>query len=169
MGAYRSKKLAILLVGLTILACFIPVFVTDLYTCAVCGKSRSLTQVFGFTIEASDSETPCSLWYDMNVESCRDHVWVRGTWRETKGLFSFPNIGSNISSRATGPLIRFGEGERLLIYQHSPDVRDARNVFLGLASWETDARRRRQQERLELELAEWVDSGFVGPLPQIGH
>lgn len=105
----------------------------------------------------------------MNVEPGHAHVWIRGTCRETKGIFGYPIFVSYYSSRASGPLVRFGTSERMMIYKQSQNAELARNIFLKLAHWETDLSKKPQQVRLELELAEWIDGGFVGPLPETDH
>lgn len=156
----RIKATAIALACLLTLLCIVPLIVNDFFSCAICGKSRSVARIFGVSIRASEFETDCSRWYRNHVESSHRHVWVQGTWRETIGVFGFPSIGTNFSSRASGPLVRFNSKTRLMIYQQSSSIDETRELFLKLAYWESDPIKRTEQSQLEQKLAEWVDNIF---------
>ena len=134
--------------------------------CAICQVNRHDVRFAGLVTTVSEEETDCSIWYRENIEPRHAHVWVRGTWSESYNAFGVRLYGSNISGRAGGPIVRFGSGEVMLMYQRCPDPERARSAFLRLSKWEADSTKGREEQLdIELKLARWADSGLVEPWP----
>jgi hypothetical protein len=146
---------------------FIPCTTKEFFSCAICQAKRSELRVLGMAIGTAPDvrDTECSIWYRENVEPQHEHVWVRGAYAESRSLCGIPFMSIS-SARAGGPIVRFGAGEAMIIYQHSPQPSAVRAAFLKLARWEQHGTQARaDQTEIERRLARWLEAGCPEPWP----
>lgn len=160
----RNKALALLV------ACVIIIVVAHLllsshavsrryYTCATCRTSRiDYTSELTSRTHSVLTQSLCSKWYQANIESHHNHLWVRSS---TVGLINYygQTIGVSDNDEMPGRVIwKLSPDQQLELYKHFDDPLRAKTLFTGLA--QPEALVDRNDFSVLNSLRQWADSGF---------
>lgn len=144
----------------------IPIAEKKHFTCAACGMGRHTITAFWLTVRDAQTDTACSDWYRKWIEPQHDHIWACGTYSGHYSAIGMHLGGSNILSRADGPIIFIPSRTRLMMYECCDDPILARDTFIRLARWEPiDSAAQKEQAEIQRALDEWMNSGLECPWP----
>lgn len=130
------------------------------HTCAVCRLERIdyMSKLTGTT--STYRESTCSKWYQGNIESSHNHVWVRAS---TIALLNFygQTIGIGDNESVPGRVIwRLDPDEQLELYRHFHDPIAARALFVSFT--DPDMLVNRRDFAVLGSLREWIDADYSG-------
>ncbi|QDT96446.1 hypothetical protein [Gimesia aquarii] len=167
---YRKWRRKILLVIAILFLLLFPVISETYFRCAICSMFHTKWRIMGLGLPlySWNRPTTSSDWYQANVETEHQHVWVQTSYMEGKTFYGLKTWMLQSSSLSTGPLVYLPLGHTVQkrIYQKSPDPQQAREIFLQLAHNEPyDSDAYKKQKEIWMRLTEWIESGMEDPWP----
>lgn len=147
-----------------------PLVIETYHHCVICGMRHTEWRIIGigWLLSSRNRSTPCSDWYQAEVEPEHQHVWGRVPYAEGRNVFGMQAGMYQDGSLASGPfnLLLLGHHKQLAIYQSAPDPAQARGLFLKLARFAPAGSPEEQtQDEIFARFWEWIRSGMQGPWP----
>lgn len=141
----------------------------QIHTCALCRLVRIDYKNIVGSRWSEVEETDCYRWYAKNVDpSHTPHDNTVHLWQRSPSMGGYNAYGSPVwvsdSDRPAG-LMMFNADVQLAIYQHIPDIEEAKQIFTDLRNdaESGDKSRYRSVRYRARTLSNWAKSSFAKP------